>query len=55
MVESQIKTQEDIDKKITALKADPTQYTSELKKSIIIDITFLFLCSLPPSYILQFF
>ena len=40
MVESQIKTQEDIDKKITALKADPTQYTSELKKSIIIDITF---------------
>ena len=39
MVESEIKSQEDIAKKITALKADPTQYTTELKKSIIVYIT----------------
>ena len=38
MVESQIKSQEDIAKKITALKTDPTQYTAELKKSIIVYI-----------------
>ena len=38
MVESQIKSQEDIAKKITALKTDPTQYTEELKKSIIVYI-----------------
>ena len=36
MVESTtpIQSQEDITKKITALKADPTKYTSELRKSI---------------------
>ena len=39
MVESEIKSQEDIAKKINTLKADPTQYTSELKKSIIVYIT----------------
>ncbi len=40
MVESTplIQSQEDITKKINALKADPTLYTLELRKSIIHNI-----------------